>query len=1211
MKTTPKKARQAGFALIVTLSLMILLTVIAVGLLTLSTISLRSTSQGAAQAVANSNARLALMIAIGDLQKHLGPDQRISAEANSFSSTAQQPNVVGVWDSLGWLGGSSQAPQPSEKAEKFRTWLVSTADPESAGTFNYPFSAINGTRVTLSDPKTTGTVSNNDTLMEAQVVPLNIGKSKGGMAWMVSDNSTKVQINIPTIETNVPTENVANRTAAPAPRPEVIDKELAFDQPKRLISLQTAAFAVSNGDKKKMAAVTARSPSLTTSSLGLVTNTVHGGLRTDLTPLMEANAYQDLSFVSGSPDSPGGNQYIYSTATDAPPTWQYLASHYRQYNRAMSGQAGGTPVVNIDNKPDTTPALNITPRPGTERLLPVIAKLQIMFSLVSHHSHFPGRMDAFNNHGVPKGNQNHAVPHLVYDPIVTLYNPYDVQLNLKQIRIRISDPPVGFQFQKHDKTAGTDPWYRPEFKTGAFHSIANFQRQNETPGSTARKFFYLLLREKDGNPNDPAFKDLVLQPGEVRLFSAWVPNDWTWGKEITTNGAFFDHDYNAKLGEKDRRTNNSRGVEAVGGVNFFAGLQTDHMSYGNRPQESKYSWETPGPEWGAGWVSLKLTDDVTVNCRPQRCVPPNQTSIPDFTVDIMSGAIGRAAGDPNSDRLRTYEFRLADPAKEILSTSGASTFITRRFNNEDILQTTTDTAGGGKQPFAIFTMAAKTTAGLRDDSKSWLFNNLVTEGSQHNSTQVGNAAQSYDLSLEPLREFNKLPGVEFDSQNKNRGFFGAVADSDRGVTVVPMFRVPLAPAASLGDWIGSNLVAGSYLPRFNYALGNSFAHPLIASNDIYSPSPVSASVKMLDHSYLMNALFWDNTFFSSAASYSAPAFSTNRDKQEVLTDFFKGEKPLLNSRLIPYISGSSDAEKLANEYGSEKSALESAKSFAGNVFINGAFNVNSASVDAWKAVLSSMRETAVVGYRNQKYDVGDKTAFVRNGLPIAGSADDKDETNSLEVGGEIRWAGFRSLSDDQIGNLATRIVEEIRARNSEDDAPSLCLGDFINRRLGSPGQLHALKGILQTAIEKAEVNANFTGDSNDVSSANLPSDRTRGLSNTAALNGHTGDGSPNMLTQGDLLTALAPIITARGDTFTIRTYGEAKAPNGNAVIARAWCEATVQRIPEYVDPKDPPEFEVGKNKDGDIMKSGLTEANKIFGRRFVVTSFRWLNSTEI
>lgn len=85
-----------GFALVVTLSLMILLTIIAVGLLTLSTISLRSTAQGSALAEARSNARLALMIALGELQKEMGPDMRISSESALLDSNPDTEAVDGV-----------------------------------------------------------------------------------------------------------------------------------------------------------------------------------------------------------------------------------------------------------------------------------------------------------------------------------------------------------------------------------------------------------------------------------------------------------------------------------------------------------------------------------------------------------------------------------------------------------------------------------------------------------------------------------------------------------------------------------------------------------------------------------------------------------------------------------------------------------------------------------------------------------------------------------------------------------------------------------------------------------------------------------------------------------------------------------------------------------------------------------------------------------
>ena len=98
-KATRAISAKRGFVLIVTLSLMILLTVIAVGLLTLSSITLRSSAQGQAAAEARANARLALMMAIGELQKEMGPDSRISAPHDAgTTATGGQPHWTAVYD---------------------------------------------------------------------------------------------------------------------------------------------------------------------------------------------------------------------------------------------------------------------------------------------------------------------------------------------------------------------------------------------------------------------------------------------------------------------------------------------------------------------------------------------------------------------------------------------------------------------------------------------------------------------------------------------------------------------------------------------------------------------------------------------------------------------------------------------------------------------------------------------------------------------------------------------------------------------------------------------------------------------------------------------------------------------------------------------------------------------------------------------------------
>lgn len=1129
------------------------------------------------------------MIALGDLQKSLGPDQRVSASAGSLSAGSLQPNVVGVWDSLGWQGLSAGAPSPSDKASKFRTWLVSTKDFKNSTDPEFAKSAEGGDSIWLSNPATTGTIQPNNTKMRAERLPMSVGLIRGGLAWMVSDNSTKAPLNVLPTQAEDLAQSVANRTAATGPRVDVLHPSFsAITNPSRIISMQTAALAVGMGNKNQ---VSARAQSLTAVSHGLLTDVVKGGLKTDLTPLMESSSV-NLSTALGTPTP-------YFSSNDGAPSWNFLRSHYLAYKRVV-GSAAGTPRVRLSSTDMAPSNVGIQPRPTREVMLPVIAKLQIVFSLVSHHSHISDRMEAFKTRADPKVNEQHAVPHLAYDPVITLYNPYDVELELAQLRIRVSDPPVGFQFQKHDMLMGTDAWYRQEFGTGEFHGLARFQRLNEA-NKDARKTFTLFLKNKDatGKPGG----NIVLLPGEVKVFSPWVETTWTWGVETAggyTPRAFFDFENSNNLGNQDFRTKNTRGLEGMPGLDFRAGLQTDHLSYGGnggtRPAESKYSWEGAAP-FGAGWVSLKLDDEVTVNAKPQRCV--TDVNLPDFRVDIMSGA--STATPTESDILRTFEFRMADVSTELSTTGSASNMITRRFRNRDILQEPSDNKAGGKSPFAIFTMTAKTTKDSRDDSKAWLFNNMATEGAVHDSGKIGNAAQSYDLRLQEIQDFTTFPGVEYDDLNQ-RGYFGAIANASRGVSIVPMYRIPVTPAASLGDWIGANLVTSSHFPRVNYALGNSFAHPLIPSEEIFANSPMVAGVKMLDHSYLVNAALWDAYYFSTAADQTSSAFSSTRTKERVLTDFFTGVRPMLNSRLTPYLGGKSDGNALAKEYTATGSEISSSRKLAKNMMIQGAFNVNSDSVDAWRAVLSSLRDMSVKGYRNTNHAVSERVAFVRNGLPIAGASDDANPENSVNALGQIRWAGFRTLTDGQIENLAKQIVIGIRARSAEDKAPSLCLADFINRRPGGSSQIHALKGILQTAIDQSGINDSFhNADSLSISSGTLAANRTVGLLNRNALDGNTADGAAPILTQGDLLTGLAPIITARGDTFTIRAYGESRNASGNTVVARAWCEAVVQRVPDYVDPANTP----------DVAPAGLGTVNKIFGRRFEIISFRWLNSSEV
>lgn len=80
------------------------------------------------------------------------------------------------------------------------------------------------------------------------------------------------------------------------------------------------------------------------------------------------------------------------------------------------------------------------------------------------------------------------------------------------------------------------------------------------------------------------------------------------------------------------------------------------------------------------------------------------------------------------------------------------------------------------------------------------------------------------------------------------------------------------------------------------------------------------------------------------------------------------------------------------------------------------------------------------------------------------------------------------------------------------------------------------------------------------------------------------------LYQYDILDLIGDKLTVRSDTFLIRAYGGKKKGKRNC------CEAIVQRVPEYMDIYNEPEDSYEK----------LTSVNKQFGRRFKITSFRWL-----
>ena len=112
MRRVRKLKEKRGFALILVFSLAAIILLLSLSLVSLTQIETASSRYDQGMHLARANARLALDMAIGDLQEFTGPDQRITATADgartgayiddSFND-ATDPAMNGVYQPF-WTG---------------------------------------------------------------------------------------------------------------------------------------------------------------------------------------------------------------------------------------------------------------------------------------------------------------------------------------------------------------------------------------------------------------------------------------------------------------------------------------------------------------------------------------------------------------------------------------------------------------------------------------------------------------------------------------------------------------------------------------------------------------------------------------------------------------------------------------------------------------------------------------------------------------------------------------------------------------------------------------------------------------------------------------------------------------------------------------------------------------------------------------------------
>ncbi|GHC05632.1 hypothetical protein GCM10007047_23220 [Cerasicoccus arenae] len=434
---------------------------------------------------------------------------------------------------------------------------------------------------------------------------------------------------------------------------------------------------------------------------------------------------------------------------------------------------------------------------------------------------------------------------------------------------------------------------------------------------------------------------------------------------------------------------------------------------------------------------------------------------------------------------------------------------------------------------------------------------------------------------------NEYAEVQMDDPIRANGFWGNSNDVT-GQSEVILFDRPRTPLLSLGNLQHANLGRYNFDPT--YMVANSYANvriPLDATESSAHSAwtyygepgkePDYGNFKLFDTSYLVNEKLWDRYYFSGIVS----------DVTEDEFNAFKNGEPISGNQRYHYSSEVSELTVEELEARGNDDTLF--KSLAAYLQIEGAFNVNSSSVDAWKALLGGLAQGTLPIY---DFNAGFQREtggllISRFTWPYHGKVNlDENE------GEENFWKGVREISEDELNNLAQAIVNQVKLRG-----PFLSVSDFINRAISD--DVTGKSGALQAALDDPQLGVNTESKLSAVSLPAATDIPGSGFNDVFPETNMQAAGFPGCVLQGDVLQRIGPIITVRGDTFLIRSYGESVDKISGSVKGKAWCQAVVQRTAMPIEP------------DLNDIANELINPSSPMGREYKIIGFRWLSENEI
>lgn len=1102
----------SGFALLITITLLAFIVVLLLGLAVYTRVETSIAGNTQRQAQARENALLALNVAIAQLQKHAGPDTRVTATAANFGAIDGTRHYTGIWSS----NGTTSVPS---------TWLVSgneapledipdpNPDAPAGSTIPAPLAvtpAVPGTRLqTLVGRNTTGDIARSANWVDAPLVdltangvpgiPATATTTIGRYAWWVGDQGVKAPVAIGDNTDAVSyapfdsadlRQRIGQQITLGAGAAEASSGEPVFEPRDANNTSLVAGQKVAAGSQIAFL----RSPSNAVLGLSRIQQNFHTWSPNNFNVLAntkDGGLRQDLSIAPN----------LLGTAFAA---WANYPAYMEKFtpDAAVEPPADGEGTVVVTPTPVLTAP--ILPEYSAD---PVRRRYRMTPHLIDQNSRGSHQVGPVLNYFLLTFNVRTVNGTAATQPLevrarwmLSFWNPYTSALVPENLRVEVTGLPTRVQVVNET----------PE--------RAGLAAQFSLRDSFGTPLRINLPWDAAGTPADNPSEDRASWLAG-RIYS-WRSNEDTTKASDPPSEGYASQFYSQTLADS--------GAGVVRPISDGAAVDGDDVCH----------------------LEVSGSDQLTVTLyavRPDGDVRLGRFLSPPF-VDGFTTTTQKMG---QNDYQFSYVFRLAE---SIDTPAAPATWLTT--TERDLRRRTVP-------PEAY----------------------VVGEN--------GNDPALYDKSYSKIRNPDRLLDRATNAQSYNED--------------VPLFELPRGPLLSVGALQHFRLIG-----QRPFMIGNSWG----------------ANFELND--VRLGALF-DRYFFSGLVEGVVPATSATGDlilPNPLLKPLrnFDGTKPTIDDIRRTVTIPGTDATDTTPATEPMPSPAEGRSS---KYFLQaGAFNLNSVNASAWASVLRGVRFPAPKSF--SYLDVSALTGTADDATTASIQSTDAQffrfpqsaqETYKAEPGLASNDAdsispanthlfrrGMRTLTAAQVSAFAAKIVELVGVKHAAAEpvgGPIRSLEEFLSPSdlfagVDAEGNPGAPRSLLEAAIADAGINADIA------------------------------EFSSQWLTQGDVMTALAPILFPRSDTFVIRTYGEAVNPvklpltyragdpiPADAIEGRAWAEAIVQRLPEYFDRSDPPETlapAFDAPSDPENPESAPTQAhqlNKQLGRRLKVVSFRWLTRADI